>query len=169
MVRWAFGLVVAACLLSVWAMAAATEAENGFDELPMSMNNPGSIVERLEEDADDEDYLFQIPGVSGALKSWHEMKADLDKKHGLKFGISYTAFYQKASDNIGPEDHAASFDLDISGTWTFSGRGTDSSAMLGFGFFWRDDLGTEIPPQALFTQTGALYSGAAPYGENDRL
>ncbi len=39
--------------------------------------------------------------------------------------------------------------------------------MLGFDFFWRDTLGTEIPPQALFTQFGSLYSTAAPYGETD--
>jgi porin len=39
--------------------------------------------------------------------------------------------------------------------------------MLGFNFFWRDTLGTEIPPQVLFTQFGSLYSSAAPYGEED--
>lgn len=104
---------------SMQPLAAPPENQDAFDELPMSMNNPGSIVERLEEDAKDEDYLFQIPGISGALKSWYDMKADLDQKHGLNFGISYTAFYQKASDTFGPEDHAASFDLDLSGTWTF--------------------------------------------------
>ena len=101
------------------------------------------------------------------LKPWYNLKAELDKNYGFKFGISYTSFYQKASDTFGPEDDAASFDLDISGTWTFLGRETDSPTMLGFGFFWRDTLGTEIPPQTLFTQFGSLYSNAAPYGEND--
>jgi porin len=39
--------------------------------------------------------------------------------------------------------------------------------MLGFDVFRRDTLGSEIPPQRLFTQYGGLYSGAAPYGEED--
>ena len=95
------------------------------------------------------------------------LKANLDKKHGFRFGISYTALYQKANDSFGPEDDAASYDLDIIGTWTFLGRGTDSPTELGFEFFRRNDLGTAIPPQRLFTQYGALYSNAAPYGEED--
>ncbi len=136
-------------------------------ESDLRMNNPGSIVERLEEDDKPKEYRFQFPGVSGFLKPWYDMKASLDEKYGFKYGVSYTALYQKASDNFGPEDDAAGFDLDISGNWTFLGRGTDSPTMLGFDFFWRDTLGTEITPQTLFTQFGSLYSNAAPYGEND--
>ena len=128
----------------------------------LRMNNPGSIAKRLEEDAEQKDYLFQFPGVDGVLKPWYDLKADLDEKYGFKFGISYTTLYQKASDNFGPEDDAASFDLDISGTWTFLGRETDSPTMLGFDLFWRDKLSTDIPPQVLFTQFGSLYSNAAP-------
>ena len=131
------------------------------------INNPGSIVKRLEEDAVEKDSLFQIPAVSEAFKPWYDLKADLYEKHGLRFGVSFTTLYKKASDNFGPEDNAASFDLDVSGTWTFLGHGTDSPTMLGFDFFWRDTLGTDIPPQRLFTQFGSLYSTAAPYGEND--
>ena len=82
--------------------------------------NPGSIVERLEGDAEPKDYLFQFPGVTGVLKPWYDLKAGLDEKYGFTFGISYTSYYQKANDTFGPEDDAASFDLDISGTWDFS-------------------------------------------------
>jgi porin len=136
-------------------------------DLPLNMNNPGSIVERLKKDAERKDYLFQFPGVDRVLKPWYDLKADLDEKYGLKFGISFATYYQKANDTFGPEDSAASYDLDINGTWTFHGCGTDSPTMLGFDFFKRDTLGTDIPPQRLFTQFGALYSTAAPYGEND--
>ncbi|MHC4119523.1 MAG: carbohydrate porin [Planctomycetota bacterium] len=140
----------------------ASEEEDG-----LRINNPGSIVKRLEEDEVEKESLFQIPAVSRAFKPWYDMKADLKQKYGLKFGVSFTTLYKNASDNFGPEDDAAGFDLDVSGAWTFLGRGTDSPTMLGFNFFWRDDLGTEIPPQLLFTQFGSLYSTAAPYGEND--
>ena len=166
-VRLVSALLAAGCLQSVNVFAEPTGITSEFDDLPMNMNNPGSIVERLEEDAEPKEYLFQFPGVNRVLKPWYDMKKDLDREHGFKFGISYTSYYQKASDTFGPEDDAASFDLDISGTWTFLGRDTDSPTMLGFDFFWRDNYGSKIPPQTLFTQYGSLYSGAAPYGEND--
>ena len=136
-------------------------------ELSLRINNPGSIVKRVENDAKQKDYLFQFPGVSKVLKPWYDLKTDLDKNHGFKFGISYTAIYKKASDTFGPEDDAAGFDFDVSGSWTFLGRDTESTTMLGFDFFWRDTLGTEIPPQRLFTQFGGLYSTDAPFGEED--
>jgi porin len=136
-------------------------------EEPLGLENPGSVVERLKRDAGPKDYLFQVPGLDGALKPWYELKADLDEKYGFKFGISFTTFYQKASDTFGSEDDAASYDLDMSGTWTFLGRGTGSPTMLGFDFLRRDTLGTELSPQTLFTQFGSLYSTAAPFGETD--
>ena len=142
----------------------ASEQELGE---PLWWNNPGSIVERLEEDAAPKDYLFQIPGVDWALKPWYELKADLDEKYGFNYGISYTTFYQKASDTFGSKDEAASYDLDITATWTFLGRGTGTTTMLGFEFLKRDTIRTELSPQTLFTQFGSLYSTAAPFGETD--
>ncbi len=57
-------------------------------DLPLNLNSPGSIIERLRRDRERKDYLFQFPGVSRALKSWYDLKADLDEKYGFKFGIS---------------------------------------------------------------------------------
>lgn len=130
-------------------------------------NNPGSIVKRLENDAKKKDYIFQIPGGDALLKPWYDMKAGLDEDYGLKFGVSYTSIYKKASDVFGPEDSASGFDLDISGTWTFLERNSESPTMLGFDFLWRDTLNSDITPQALFTQFGSLYSTDAPYGEEE--
>ena len=144
-----------------------TDASNQEVEEPIGLENPGSIVERLKRDAEPKDYIFQFPGVDWALKPWYDLKANLDEMYGFTFGLSFTTLYQKASDTFGPEDDAASYDLDISGTWTFLGRGTGSPTMFGFDFLRRDTLGTELPPQALFTQFGSLYSTAAPFGETD--
>ena len=63
-----------ACILPAVAVAAPkqdsapadSQTAEEVDDLPMSLNNPGSIVERLEEDAEPADYLFQFPGVSSA-------------------------------------------------------------------------------------------------------
>lgn len=163
--------LVVSSLLNVMLVATLVQAarsgtvENAAAEL--RINSPGSIAKRLEDDAKSKEYLFQIPGSDGVFKSWNEVKEKLDRDHGLKFGISYTMFYQKTDDNFGLENDAASFDLDLSGMWTFLGRESSSPTMLGFNFFWRDKLGTDIPPQTLFTQYGSLYSGAAPFGEEN--
>jgi len=144
-----------------------TDASKQEVEEPLGLEEPGSIVERLKRDAEPKDYLFQFPGVDGALKPWYDLKDDLNEKYGFTFGMSFTTFYQKASDTFGSEDDAASYDLDLSGTWTFLGRGTGSSTMLGFDFLRRDTLGTDFSPQTLFTQFGSLYSTAAPFGQID--
>ena len=99
-------------------------SEQEPDFLPV--DEPGSIIEELEEDAERKDYLFQFPGVDEVLKPWYDLKTDLYERHGARFGISYTVLYQKASDTVGPEDDAASYDLNIDGAWTAWGRGTDS-------------------------------------------
>ena len=137
------------------------------EEPPLEMSGPGSVPARVERDSRPKEYLFQFPGVSEVLKPWYDFKSNLDRDHGFRFSVSYTGFYQKTDDAFGPEDDAAGDDLDIAGVWTFFGRGTDSPADLGFDVFRRDDLGTELPPQRLFTQYGGLYSNAAPYGEED--
>ena len=133
-----------------------------IDYLPA--DDPGSIIEELKKDADRKDALFR--GFSEVLKPWRDWKGGLHEKHGFRFGISLTTLYQKASDTVGPEDDAASFDLNIDGAWTFAGRGTNSPTILGFAALLRDDLGTEITPLTLFTQIGSLYSTGAGYSDD---
>ena len=155
-------------LLSFGVFAEEGPADDEFDENPMVINNPGSVVERVEADAVEQDYIFAIPGGSKLLDPWNKFKSNLAKEHALKFGISYTSYYQKTTENnLGPEDDAASYDLDISGNWAFFDVGGGSEGLLGFNFFKRDNYGSKIPPQKLFSQVGSLYSSAAPYGEND--
>ena len=63
----------------------ADDASSGNNEeneqnLSLGINNPGSIVERLEVDATPKEYLFQFPGLSRALKPWYDLKKNLDKR-----------------------------------------------------------------------------------------
>ncbi len=135
------------------------------DEL--ALNNPHSLVEQYRKDRERKDYLFQIPGVDKVLKPWSDLRIHLDERYGFKPNISFTHLYQGASHTVGPEDHASGFELVIDGTWTFLGRETDSPTMAGFEFLWRDRLGTDIPPVALFSQVGSLYPTSVAFGEVD--
>jgi porin len=149
------------------AEAEKTDASEQEPGIPR-WNNPGSIVNRLRRDrVERQDYLFQLPGVDRLLKPWFELKADLDEDYGFRYGISYSTYYQKASDTFGSKDEAASYDLDFIGTWTPIGRGTGTDTMFGFEFLKRNNIRTQLTPQTLFTQFGSLYSTAAPYGETD--
>jgi porin len=131
----------------------------------LRFNNPGSIQFRLDrdEEARHKDFLFQIPGI----EPWYGFKDGLAENYGFRFGASFSHLYQKAGDTLpgDREDDASGYELNFHGTWTFLGRETSSPTTAGFEVLRIDDLGTDIPPASLFTQTGSLYPTAAAFGE----
>jgi porin len=131
----------------------------------LRFNNPGSISFRLDRDRDArrKDFLFQIPGTD----PWYSFKDNLAENYGFRFGASFSHLYQRASDTLpgDREKDASGYELNIHGTWTLLGRQTDSPTIAGFEILRIDDLGTDIPPASLFTQTGSLYPTAAAFGE----
>lgn len=130
-------------------------------------DNPGSIVSILDESEKERDYLFQLPGTSGLMKSWSDWKAGLYEKYGFRFLIDLAALYQKASTSLETEDEAAGYDFGFTGTWTFLGKDTPTYSMLGYSVFRKDSLGTEFTPLTLYTQYGSLYPGGVAFGEDD--
>lgn len=130
-------------------------------------DNPGSIIDQLQRDAEEKEYLFEIPGISGARKSWRNWKAGLSEKYGFTFLMQLTTLYQNSSDTLTTVDDAAGYDLDINGTWIFRGRGTPTYTMLGFDVFTKDAIGSNVAPLTFFTQYGSLYPGGIAYGEDD--
>jgi hypothetical protein len=133
----------------------------------MTMANPGSIYEQFRRDRESKESLLQIPGVHLVFDPWTDLRTRLDDKFGFRPSFSFTHIYQWASDSVGPEDDASGYDLAFDFTWTALGRGTDSPTMLGFEFLYRDKLGTDIPPVALFTQAGSLYPTTVAFEELD--
>lgn len=61
-------------------------------------DNPGSIIDQLQRDAEEKDFLFEFPGSSGLRKSWRGWKAELNEKYGFKFLAQLTSLYQSSSD-----------------------------------------------------------------------
>ena len=137
------------------------------DYLPV--DNPGSIIEELEEDAAPKEYLFQFPGANNLFKPWYDYKARLSAEHGVQFGIALTHLHQWVDETVSPdaEDDAGAYDLNFDLVWVFRGRGTETPTTLGFAALYRDTAGTDIAPLILFTQAGSLYSSAAAYTEKE--
>jgi porin len=143
------------------------DSQEANDPAEMTMANPGSIYEQFRRDRESKDYLLQIPGAHLVLDPWSNLRTRLDEKFGFRPSFSFTHIYQWASDSVGPEDDASGYDLAFDATWTALGRETDSPTMLGFEFLYRDKLGTDIPPVALFTQAGSLYPTTVAFEEMD--
>ena len=163
-VRPAIKLVAALCFFSSNALAEDAGPADGSEQ-GLLLDDSSSIPERIVQDASARGALFR--GYSDQMQPWYEWKERLSRNYGLDFTFSFTALYQSASNAFGPESDASGYDFDISGTWAIAGRGTTSPTILGFQLFNRDDLGTELTPQVLFTQYGGLYSSGAPFGETD--
>jgi porin len=133
----------------------------------MTMANPGSIYEQFRRDRESKESLFQFPGAHLVLDPWTDLRTRLDEKFGFRPSFSFTHIYQWTNESVGPEDEASGYDLAVDATWTALGRKTDSPTMLGFEFLYRDKVGTDIPPVALFTQAGSLYPTTVAFGEID--
>jgi hypothetical protein len=144
-------------------VADVTHAAAEPDEL--GLNNPASIVAEMRRDARSGEAILEVPAIDAVFDPWFDFKAGLEEQYGLSFGVSFTHLYQWASDSVGREDDASGFELVVDGTWNVLGRGTSSPTLAGFEFLWRDRLGTEIPPVALFTQISSLYPTTVAFGE----
>lgn len=152
------------------APSTSSEGESAPEEQEVAAefrDNPGSIIEQLKSDAEEKEALFQLPGIRRTRESWRDWKKQMDEKHGFRFLIQLTGLYQKVSDSLTAEDHAAGYDFDINGAWTFVGRGKPTSTMLAFDIFAKGTLGTELAPLTFFTQYGSLYPGGTAFGEDD--
>jgi porin len=143
------------------------DSQEAGDPNQMTMANPGSIYERFKRDRESRDYLFQIPGAHLVTDPWSDLRTYLDEKLGFRPAFSFTHLYQWASDSVGPEDDGSGYEVNVDATWTVFGRKTESPTMVGFEFLYRDKLGTNLPPVALFTQAGSLYPTTVAFGEID--
>lgn len=148
------------------------QSENLPDQVDvgnLAIDNASSIPEQIRRDWQPKDYLFQFPGLNRVLDPWYRARKRLDEQYGLKPQFSFTNLTQWTNDTtpFATEDNASGYELIVDGTWILRGRGTGTQTMLGFEFLARDKMGTELPPVALFTQTGALYPTTVAFGELD--
>jgi porin len=143
------------------------ESQEANDREEMTMANPGSIYEQFIRDRESKEYLFQFPGAHLITEPWTDLRTRLDEKFGFRPSFSFTHLYQWASDSVGPEDEASGYEVAFDATWTVFGRENDSPTMIGFEFLYRDKIGTNIPPVALFTQAGSLYPTSVAFAEID--
>lgn len=165
--RFLLVLVVAAATGGYFNSVPAFAQEPAEEEGRVIEDNPGSIIDQLTRDAEEKDYLFEIPGLANARKSFRDWKAEIHEKYGFRFMAQFTKLYQNSSDTLTTVDDAFGYDLDFNGTWIFHGLGKPTYTMLGFDVFTRDVIGSNVAPLTFFTQYGSQYPGGVAYGEDD--
>jgi porin len=167
-------------LLSIFGLCTTARADSGVgsnatdtlgeapveSEAELTMGTAVSIRNQFEEDIRPKDYRLRYAPIDKLLSPWGELRGRLAEEHGFRPSFSATHVYQETTDNVGPEDSAAGYELVADATWTFAGRGTTSPAMAGFEFLYRD-FTSDVPPVALFTQAGTLYPSTVAFGEVD--
>lgn len=128
--------------------------------------SPNDIIRELESDATPKDSLITVPRLSDILKPWTDFKTRLAKEHGLNFGVAWTALYLTPTETLG-DRHSAGGILELRGTWTLFGRGTDHPGTLGFHADYRHALGTRLAPQSFGPQVGSALPVALGFAETD--
>ena len=104
----------------------------GYEDKGISMGSPNTPSRMLVEEDQRTEPLIRFPEIDDSLQSWWDFKSDVNKRHGLRFGIDYTAYYQHLSDSLTDEDYAFSGILRTYGEWTPFNRQDPGAGRLVF-------------------------------------
>jgi len=145
------GLLIAA---SVAVTAAAQESETTDSKGPR-WGGPDAVENQLRDDAAvDRPALFE---------RWFEWKDGLTEKHGLSFGVDYSAVYLGANESPG-DDRAAGGMIRFYGTWDLVGRGTKNTGA----FVWKVEHRhsyTDVAPGSLGFDLGYIGLFEPPFSD----
>jgi porin len=101
------------------------------------------------------DPIYRFDVLQRLLSPWFGFKEDLSADYGLSLGFDYQTLLQRVTDSPG-EDGAAGAIFRAYGSWTLLGRDSDTSGSLVFKVEHRQRLGTDLAPQDLGFDAGAL-------------
>lgn len=129
----------------------------------MDVPPPGAIEPPLDLIERDPSNWLGIPPERELLNFIRDPLKQLDAKYGVLFTGAYTMLFQQS---IGPNARsAAAGDFDLTGRWTFLGRGTKDIGSLYVAGEYRHEIGRLTPAQ-LGPEIGTLLGTSN--GFNDR-
>lgn len=143
-------VAVVLCVVLFCSVAQA-QSQSGYGP-SRSLEGGDSVVQDIHEDDISAGATFRIPDQP--LKPWFDMKRRWNDKYGLKLNFSMQTLHQNANNTTGL-DEAAAGRVEINGSWTLVGRGTNNSGRLTFRIENRSTMGTTIPPSKLGNEFGS--------------
>ena len=153
---------------------------------------PTSIANELKTvDSSPGNLDVSADGDHSVLDRWYGFKDRLNKQHNVKFGIAYSALYQRASDTLigggrgvrllseiydyldlapppdEPVQDAGGGIFELQGTWTVIRPNTPNKGFIAFEVENRHRIASEIPPVNLFLDAGSFWPTSPAYSEFD--
>ena len=116
---------------------------------------PSSVGAELNEGDGLTDPVYRFDVLQRVLSPWFGFKEGLNADYGLSFALDYQTLVQAATDSPG-EDTAAAGIFRAYGEWTMLRRESGDTGSLVFKVENRDRLGTDVAPQDLGFEAGAL-------------
>ena len=139
------------------------ETQSGYEAQP-NLGGPESVQAELEADDEVRISLLETPLLDYALRSWFDLKRQLNEGIGLQIGPSYTALYQHANaDLAGMDEGAAGGVFQLRMNWEALWRDTDHSGNVVFRLDHRHGLGTDVVPGFLHREIGSATPTALGY------
>jgi hypothetical protein len=150
--------------------APAQPAKPGELRPPLSIDPPGSsddLNEAIAEMRPRHAGILPNGPVSIFDRFLDSANAKLDEALGLKFGLSYTTAYQRASDNTAQDKDTAAGDVDVFARWRFFGAESNPTRGV-FGIYgeYRHDFGNPVPKD-IAADVGSLWRTTNGYGTQD--
>jgi porin len=141
-----------------------TQRKAGYQDRGASLGSPNTPSRMLVEEDVRTEPLFRFPEIDDSMESWYDFKSQIDDRHGLRFGIDYTAWYQHLSDSLTDEDWAATGIFRAYGEWTPFNRHDKNAGRLVFKLDNRHKIGSDVTIANLggeagyIGQTGVLFN-----------
>jgi porin len=152
-------VVAGLVLIAVGLVIASKPASSDDTERPRprvpEFGGPSSVGAELNEGDGLTDPIYRFDVLQRVLSPWFDFKEDLSADYGLSLGLDYQTLLQRVADSPG-EDGATGTIFRGYGSWTMLGRGSDHSGSLVFKAEHRQRLGTDLAPQDLGFDAGAL-------------
>jgi porin len=161
-------VVLACCAAPAWAEeSTAVEAQRkaGYEDRQQGFGSPNTPQRMLVEEDLRTDPLFRFPQIDNSLEDWWDFKAGVNERHGLRFGLDYTSWYQHLSDSLNDEDWAASGIFRAYGEWTPFNRGEKNAGRLVFKVDNRHKLGSDVTPADLGGEAGYIGQTAVLFND----
>lgn len=142
-----------------------TFADEARERVPQ-FGGPSSVGGELNEGDGLTDPEYRFGGLREIMPGWFDFKDTLAAEYGLAFSLDYQALGQTVSSSLGDKSAAGGI-FRAYGSWTLLGRDSGNTGTLVFKVENRHRIGTEVAPQNLGFEAGALSITGTMFSELD--
>ena len=153
------GVAIAAIVIGMTLLSPVASAEDA--ESDKSFGSPNAVENTLADDA------AETGSTLGdrIVQPWFDWKAGLQKRHGLSFGVDYSAVWLGSSKaGLSGGDAASSGMVRFFGAWELVNRGSANSGSFVWKVENRHKYGS-IPPSAFGFELGSVGLIAPPFSD----